>query len=127
MPGPTQDKQAAALANEIIAMCQSVQAIAQRVQPLMDQWGAVDTYAKLQAFPTCATNPDGSIGAADPAPVGTNVFDPRSPPSDLVSMAISSGDVAGLATFLVNGVKAAAAGEAVTADPNVPVLLAKVM
>ena len=127
MPGPTQDRQASNLANEIIALAQSAQTIADRISAIMDQWNSLSIYTKLEAFPTCATLANGMLGAADASPVDGNVMDPREEPSSAVSMAIAAADVAGLATFLVQSIRGACLGDAVAANPEAPALLAKVM
>ena len=127
MPGTTQDQQAANLANMVISHASAVKAMANTVQPMMDQWNSMNIYTMLEAFPTCATNADGSLGAADQEPVNSNVMDPRVHPSQQISIAISASDVAGLATFLLQSVKAVCDGQAVAANPQVPALLAKVM
>lgn len=127
MAGTAPDLQAANIANSVIAFASEAKGIANRIQALMDQWNALNTYAMLEAFPTCATEANGTLGAADTTPVTTNVMDPRVEPSSQVSLAISVADVGGLITFLENGLKAVCEGTAVAANPQVPELLAKVM
>ena len=124
MPGPTQDKQAAALANDIITLTQNLHDVGQRIAEVSSQWTDVSVADKLNAFPTAAMLATGELGAADATPDVAHVIDPRTELGALLAISLSANDIAGLLTFL-QGINACIGGEAVAANGAAPQLIAK--
>lgn len=73
----TKQSQAVALANELIGLAGMLQSVNFTASGLSQRYGNQGTQAVLNALPTCALAADGSLGAADTAPVSGNPIDTR--------------------------------------------------
>lgn len=115
MPTITQETQAAAVANNIIAMCAQLNGIAAAIAAISTQWTNLSVANKVNAFPTAPLLTTGALGTADGSPTVANPIDVRVSPGSDISRAISPNNLASMLTF-IQGVQSAINGSAVSAN-----------
>ena len=106
--------QAIGLANTTIALGAQLLALYQQITALDQAWSDVNAGATINALGTVAQNADGSLGAADGAPVVTHPISPALYPSLMRSMSANQITVVktmldNVATY-VNGTAVSATG-----------------
>lgn len=117
----TQQDQAVALVNQIIALAASLHATQSQITELSSAWTNLSAATKINALPTAPLSATGGLGTADGAANPADPIDTRVTPA--VTQAISANNIAGLLTYL-QGVSTAIGGGAVTANGAAAQLIA---
>lgn len=104
MPATLQS-QAVGYANGVISLIQQLAAIDSLIAELNSQNTELNFSAILGSFPTCAVNPDGSLGVADPVPSPDNPMDWRTPAASGLSRTITAYQI-GVALTILQQVQA---------------------
>lgn len=117
----TQQDQAVALVNQIIALAASLHATQSQIAEVSSAWTNLSAAAKVNALPTAPLSATGALGTADGAANPADPIDTRVTPA--VTQAISANNIAGLLTYL-QGVSTAIGGGAVTANGAAAQLIA---
>jgi len=119
----TQETQAAAVANQVIALTSALQGIAVQISAVSTQWTNLSVANMLNAFPTAPLLSTGALGTADGSPVNTHPVDIRTADGGLITRAVSAANISSMLTFL-QGVQQAINGSAVSANGAAAQLLA---
>lgn len=114
--------QAISNANQIFATVQVLANTLATVNKLINNYTQSNMAAVFEALPTCATNPDGSLGTDDPAPVSGNVIDTRKVSN--LNVAISAYEI-GVSMNLLEAYVNLLEGLAVATQQYAPSVLAK--
>lgn len=109
----TQETQAAAVVNNIIAMCAQLNGVAASIASISALWTNLSVANKINAFPTAPMSTNGTLGVADGTPTVANPIDVRVSPGSDISRAISPNNIASMLTF-IQGVQSAINGSAVS-------------
>ena len=116
----TNQSQSVQTSNTIISLAQSLNQLYQQIRVVNEQWGDNASANQVNAFPTCAQNVDGSLGAADSVPNVAHPIDTRVLTG--LSRATSANSIASMLTVL-NNIKTYVEGGAVAATPGVRAIL----
>lgn len=117
----TQQDQAVALVNQIIAITASLHATQSQITELSSAWTNLSAATKVNALPTAPLSATGGLGTADGAANSVNPIDTRVTPA--VTQAISANNIAGLLTYL-QGISTAIGGGAISANGAAAQLIA---
>ena len=120
---PTQETQAATIANQILALTAAMYSITQQISAVSAGWTNLSVANKLNVFPTAPGTTTGGLGTADSTPNVANPIDVRVAPGSAINVAVSSNNIAGMLTYL-QGIQLAINGSAVSANGAAAQLLA---
>jgi len=109
-------------ANQMFNVCQQLATMLGTVNNLDNSYTQSSMSATFSAMPTCATNPDGSLGADDATPVSGNVIDTRKVTT--LDIAMSSYEI-GVMVNLLQALVTLLNGQAVATQQYAPSVLAK--
>ena len=123
MPATLQT-QAVQVANNLIGIAQTLYQLQDQINLNAAQFMQLTLGSVFTAMATCASNADGSLGAADAAPAAGHVIDTRVVTG--LSRAVSANDLATLNTLL-QSVATLLSGAAVTQQGESPQLLNKLI
>jgi len=96
----TKQSQAIALANRLLLAGQSAYDLKAEIDAILSLWQETNAGAVFNSMQTAAVNADGSLGAADAAPIVTNPINVQVPPYNSLMRAISANDLAALNTLM---------------------------
>jgi hypothetical protein len=96
----TQETQAAAVANSIIALVQQAATMRAAIDAAATQWTELGAAAKLNAFPTSAMTDTGGQTAADVPPNPNNPILVTAGAGQLLTRAVSANVLASMLTYL---------------------------
>lgn len=120
----TLNSQVVALANQAMGLIGQLDTMLYQINALVAQWNALNGAAVVGAMATCATNADGTLGAADASPSTAtgHVIDNRVTPGLL--RATTAYNI-GVAENLLADVASLLNGNAVAAQADFPGILAQ--